>query len=31
VRGGVVQEIGIANKALTGSPEADRLLMTSFD
>jgi hypothetical protein len=31
VRGGIVEEIGIANKALTGSHRADRELMTSFD
>jgi len=31
VRNEVVDEVGIANKALTGSHGADRTLMTSFD
>jgi len=30
-RGGVVEEVGIAVKQLTGSHKADRELMTSFD
>jgi hypothetical protein len=31
VRHGLVEEIGIADKALTGTHKADRTLMTSFD
>jgi hypothetical protein len=31
VRQGLVEEIGIADKSLTGSHTADRKLMTSFD
>ncbi len=30
VRGGVVEEIGIADKRLTGSRSADRTFLTSF-
>jgi hypothetical protein len=31
VRNEIVDEVGIADKALTGSHKADRTLMTSFD
>jgi 6-phosphogluconolactonase len=31
VRGGIVEEVGIADKTITAGDKADRILMTSFD